>query len=348
VGLWLTLALMAMAGCGGPRMQLVSSVPPCRVEVAAAGAIRWIAPDDAVTRRLLGSWCDTVGPVAVHRRRGPVNAGATIVVTWNVHAGAGDVRALLASLRARERAAGREDPNVILLIQEALRIGAAPTRVPDGSPVPRRVGSQRSPAPDILDVAALEDLDAVYVPSMRNGREGSNGRGGIPEDRGNAILSTVPLSDVVAIELPFDRQRRVAVSARVGAGSAALRAVSVHLETAGGQGRQAAALLDALSAIGVDDRLLIAGDFNSALRRDAVIRSSGLEVHRVACGGVTHKFFQLDHVLTRGIAGPSECRRLARFGSDHSPLTLTLSSRNPMGAEAPFPSTARAPRSSRR
>jgi endonuclease/exonuclease/phosphatase family metal-dependent hydrolase len=342
------LTFLVIAGCGGPRMQLVPTVPTCRVEPSDGGTIRWIAPDDAATRRLLGSWCDTVGPAAFHRRRRPVNAGATILVTWNVHGGSGDVRGLLASLRARERAAGREDPNVVLLLQEAIRIGAAPARVPAGSPMPRRVDGERSPVPDILEVAALEDLEAVYVPSMRNGREGSDGREGVPEDRGNAILSTLPLSDVVAVELPLDRQRRVAVSARVGEGTSALRAVSVHLDTAGGQGRQAAALLDALTAIGADERLLIGGDFNSALRRDAVIRSSGLEVHRVPCRGATHKFFQLDHVLTRGFDGLTECTRLERFGSDHSPLAVTLSSRNPTDAAAPSPSTARARRSSRK
>ena len=43
---------------------------------------------------------------------------------------------------------------------------------------------------------------------MRNGRPPQT-----DEDRGNAILSTEPLADLTAIELPFEQQRRVAVAA---------------------------------------------------------------------------------------------------------------------------------------
>src|SRR5688500_2712715 len=252
------LASVLSVACTQPRMQIAPTIPPCRMEAAGADSVRWVAPDDAVTRRLLASWCDTVGPAGFHRRSGPSPSGATVVVTWNLHAGAGDVRALLAQLREAERSAGRPDPNVILLLQEAIRIGIAPSRVPDGSTIPRRIASPRAAIADILEVARLEDLNAVYIPSMRNGREGSNGREGVPEDRGNAILSTMPISDVAAIELPFAAQRRVAVSARIGDPPMALRVVSVHLDTFGGHGRQATALLDALAQLGTDGPVLIA------------------------------------------------------------------------------------------
>jgi endonuclease/exonuclease/phosphatase family metal-dependent hydrolase len=329
-------------------MQLAPSVPPCRVQSADTPVVRWIAPDAAVERRLLMSWCETVGPVGAYRRGAPANPGATLVVSWNVHAGAGDVPALLASLRAHERRAGREDPNVILLLQEAIRIGAAPAQLPEGSPVPRRIASSRAPLADILDVAAREDLNALYVPSMRNGREGSNGREGPSEDRGNAILSTLPISDAVAIELPFAAQRRVAVSALVQTGTSTLRVVSAHLDTSGGQGRQAAALLDGLSAAGVSGPMLVAADFNSSMRRRAFIRSSGLTIHRADCRGATHKVFQLDHILTNGTGLVSDCERLDRFGSDHAPLKVTLSSPHPAGGGGPFPSTVPALQPSRR
>jgi endonuclease/exonuclease/phosphatase family metal-dependent hydrolase len=318
------------------------------MEAAGADSVRWVAPDDAVTRRLLASWCDTVGPAGFHRRSGPSPSGATVVVTWNLHAGAGDVPALLAQLREAERSAGRPDPNVILLLQEAIRIGIAPSRVPDGSTIPRRIASPRAAIADILEVARLEDLNAVYIPSMRNGREGSNGREGVPEDRGNAILSTMPISDVAAIELPFAAQRRVAVSARIGDPPMAPRVVSVHLDTFGGHGRQATALLDALAQLGTDGPVLIAGDFNSAMKPGAVFRSSGLELRRVSCAGVTHKFFQLDHVLTAGIDAVSDCVRLPALGSDHTPLRFTLSFPYQRDAAAPSRSTAPARRLSRR
>lgn len=338
--LWLIVALTCIAGCSSPRMQLMPSVPPCRLQSADTPAVRWMASDDAAGRRLLMSWCETVGPVGANRRGAPPERGATLVVSWNVHAGAGDVPALLAFLRADERRAGREDPNVILLLQEAIRVGAAPPQLPAGSPVPRRIASPRAPVADILDVARREDLNALYVPSMRNGREGSNGRQGRSEDRGNAILSTLPISDALAIELPFAAQRRVAVSALVHTGMSTLRVTSAHLDTSGGQGRQAAALLDGLSVLGVRGPLLIAADFNSSMRRRAFIRSSGLTVHRVDCRGITHKVFQLDHILTDGSALVSDCERLDRFGSDHAPLKVTLSSPHPASAGAPFPSTA--------
>jgi endonuclease/exonuclease/phosphatase family metal-dependent hydrolase len=183
---------------------------------------------------------------------------------------------------------------------------------------------------------------------MRNGREGSNGRNGMPEDRGNAILSTLPLSDPAAIELPFTAQRRVAVSALAGDGPASLRVVSVHLDTSGGQGGQAAALLDALAALDLKGPLLIGGDFNSAMRRGAVLRAAGVEVRRVECPGTTHKWFQLDHILTAGIDAVSGCERMPPFGSDHAPLRVTLSSPRPMDAAAPSRSTAPARRLSRR
>ena len=40
-------------------------------------------------------------------------------------------------------------------------------------------------------------------------------RASLTEDRGNAILSTLPLSDLTAIELPLESQRRVALQATV-------------------------------------------------------------------------------------------------------------------------------------
>ena len=55
------------------------------------------------------------------------------------------------------------------------------------------------------------------------------------EDRGNAVLSTEPLSDVLAIELPFGKQRRVAVAAIVNPRStlAPMRVVAAHFDANG-------------------------------------------------------------------------------------------------------------------
>ncbi len=61
----------------------------------------------------------------------------------------------------------------------------------------------------IEPIATALGLSLFYVPSMRNG--GANSR----EDRGNAILSNLPLTDLAAYELPFERQRRVALAATI-------------------------------------------------------------------------------------------------------------------------------------
>ena len=65
---------------------------------------------------------------------------------------------------------------------------------------------------DVDDIAERFGLSVAYVPSMRNGPA----RDLVArEDRGNAILSTEPLVDVRAIELPFGKQRRVAITALI-------------------------------------------------------------------------------------------------------------------------------------
>jgi endonuclease/exonuclease/phosphatase family metal-dependent hydrolase len=145
------------------------------------------------------------------------------------------------------------------IIQEAYRAdGLVPASIESGARVPRRI----TPRPkehlreDIVSIARRRGLALHYVPSMRNGK-------GWPyEDRGNAILSTLPLSDLAAIELLIDRQRRVAISATVQGVDAQsrpwrLRLVTVHLDAfvgakrlwifaTGWRGRQAATVLDAL------------------------------------------------------------------------------------------------------
>ena len=73
-------------------------------------------------------------------------------------------------------------------------------------------------------------LALFYVPSARNG---PNEPGQVPEDKGNAILSTLPLADLAAIELPFESGRKVAVVATIpGPSGERIRVASVHLDLA--------------------------------------------------------------------------------------------------------------------
>jgi endonuclease/exonuclease/phosphatase family metal-dependent hydrolase len=181
---------------------------------------------------------------------------------------------------------------------------------------------------------------------MRNSRAGMPA---VPEDRGTAILSSLPLADLQVIELPFERQRRVALAASVAGRTSAsaawqLRLANVQIDTTlaltrGGpmaaRRRQAEALLDALSRTGAvrpSPRMVLGGDFNTWLGS----KEPAVEVMRRAFPdtpragdvatwrGPLGAHAALDHVFVRGPFRSVATRRLAgRFGSDHYPL-LTL------------------------
>ena len=145
------------------------------------------------------------------------------------------------------------------MLPETYRAGTdVPADFPRGFPVP----GPMAPAPpgrpreDVRSAAHEHGLAVLYAPSMRNGTVSR-----VPEDRGNAILSTVGLADALVIELPLERQRRVAASAKVAGRTRdgavwQLRIANVHLDTAvftrGGpfraRRRQAEAVIDALGA----------------------------------------------------------------------------------------------------
>ena len=150
--------------------------------------------------------------------------------------GAGALVPFVEDLRAGALTGGNPVPHFVLLLQEVHREGqAVPSEVPSGA----KAGSSiRRPPPaglrlDIEEVARRLDLALFYAPSMRNGAETGPWSS---EDRGNAILSTLPLGDLTAVELPLERQRRVAVAATVEAETTTgvpwrLELVSLHLDT---------------------------------------------------------------------------------------------------------------------
>jgi endonuclease/exonuclease/phosphatase family metal-dependent hydrolase len=180
----------------------------------------------------------------------------------------------------------------------------------------------------------------MYVPSMRNGIEAIDS-----EDRGNAIVSTLPLHDPVVVELPLEHQRRVAaiaiVEGRTPHGDPwRLRLANVHLDTALALGhggpfaarrRQAEALVDALTDApdAPDVPTVLAGDFNT-WRGDgepalALLRRAFPQTPLMGDGptwvGPLSIHARLDHVFVRGPVSSARVERLAsRFGSDHYPL----------------------------
>lgn len=115
---------------------------------------------------------------------------------------------LVQDLRAGRLTGGRPVPHFVLLLQEVHRAGpqVPPT---ESESVPRRIAANPPGGArvDIVEAARRLALELFYVPSMANGWESAPA-----EERGNAILSSLPLADLAAI--PYEAQRRVAVAPR--------------------------------------------------------------------------------------------------------------------------------------
>lgn len=297
----------------------------------------WFAPTGAEDRMILARWSAAVGPpVARTIQSGSVRpADRLLVVSWNVALGAGDVTRALRDFRSANPGA-----HAILLLQEAYREGPeVPNGVLPGIRFAGRLGDGLHHRSDIESIAAVEGLNLYYVPSMRNGSPLDS-----DEDRGNAILSTLPLSDFSAIELPFERQRRVAVAATVSGvrtdGSPwSVRVVSSHLDNMvgaqrgwifGGEAartRQARALVEYLEG---EHAVVLGGDFNTwfgfneraSVEIARAFPDSDLDDRRPTFMG----FLRLDHLFFRFPEGWSgQVRRAeSRYGSDHYPLMASI------------------------
>jgi endonuclease/exonuclease/phosphatase family metal-dependent hydrolase len=329
----------------------------CRAPITPAGAfaadrIAWTAPVLERDRDKLEAWCSTTGPpVIAPQPLAPASPapglsdgsnqtgqpGEIVVVTWNLHGGAADLAGLVGQLRSGALTDGEPVSRFVLLVQEAYRAGAVvPPAMTGGVRAPRAVGhgANGRTRVDIVSLAQSLGLALYYVPSMRNGA-----LAGANEDRGNAVLSTEPLSGFAAIELPFERQRRVAIAATVSAsaskGSAwTVRVASVHLESrasarhlwilaSGARVRQARGLLDALRPL---DSLVVGGDLNSWFGySDPTYRTLAAALPDAAPGDRRKTFgrlFRLDHLFAQPPDGWTvTTRRLDdRLGSDHYPL----------------------------
>jgi endonuclease/exonuclease/phosphatase family metal-dependent hydrolase len=258
-------------------------------------------------------------------------------VSWNVHVGGGDIESLVTRLRAGAYSGGRPVANFVLLLQEAYRAGSdVPRLLHPLAAMPGFIrpdtGSRRRE--DILSVAAKLHLNVYYAPSMRNGAPLRS-----DEDRGNAILATMPLEDLRAIELPFERQRRVVVAARIAGRTPAgdplnLTVASVHLDNLVGlryawvfsgpaRQRQARGVVEALPA-GLP--AVVGGDFNTwfgfrdpaFLEMQSRFPESPTTDRRATFAGLLrldHMFFGLPDGWSASLA-----RLDNRFGSDHHPL----------------------------
>jgi endonuclease/exonuclease/phosphatase family metal-dependent hydrolase len=303
----------------------------------------------------LDAWRANVGsPIAIDA--GPVappRLAGIDVLCWNIAIGEGRLGAVLDRLRTNTREAigtSAERP-LIVLVQESYREddtvpGAAESLHHGG----RLATGRRT---NIVALAEESGLSLRYSPSMRNGTHSS--------DRGNAVLATVRLADSHAFLLPYVRQRRVAVTARI-AGHPDITFVSAHLDTHGrtrriaagastgaraarigaGRAAQARALARALKEI--DGSVVLGADLNSLFgMTDPAVHElveAGLHPAR-RVGNWSHTFHRplrllLDHVLYRSADHRIRAMSVVRidevegdrsrtvFGSDHHPLLARI------------------------
>lgn len=324
-----------------PPAAAADAADPAERPARPAPPMRWTVVGDSATRAVQDAFCAGVGPALIQEVRTPppqTPPDRIVIVVWNMERGTGDLRRLIHDVRTGQHTGGGAVRALILLLQEVPRMGDA---VPPFSSLPERVeaSSMKSlQGPGIAEIAREEGLHLVYVPSMRAGLG--------PEpaaDHGTAVLSSLPLAEAGAIELPPVIQRRVATVARVewGGTSAPFHLVSAHLDNfslrrpiasfGGMRARQARALARALPSTGV---LVFGADLNTwalgsreaafRILRPSLPRPAKLQPEATARRlGVPRR---LDYLLLDAPASWDFTeRRLAdRYDSDHHPLIGVL------------------------
>jgi endonuclease/exonuclease/phosphatase family metal-dependent hydrolase len=327
----------------------------CRNVVAAhaageAFAMAWSGPRSPAH----DPWCAGVGPGFAASPRDALASVAdatpflndVAILSWNIHGGGGDVDAIIRDLRSGQLD-GRPTQHFVLMLQEAVRVGGAvPTSWPLGAKATRRVANGKGAREDasIEGLAARHQLHLFYVPSTRNGKAQDP-----PEDRGNAILSTLPLADLEAMELPNEKQRRVTVAATIRVQTLArdivpLRLANLHLDLRSGWGRfhrsfgigranQARWTVERFSN---DSFVIVGGDLNTWVRGSAEpaarLLGAAFSHNMVPVGKPTvpapwllpdrmldHLFFR----LPEGLGGWTRVVR-SRYGSDHHPVVARI------------------------
>jgi endonuclease/exonuclease/phosphatase family metal-dependent hydrolase len=329
----LTAVLLLSACASAPAVESFPALTPSERSCVAEGdGVIWVRTAPPVHQPTLDAWCASVGPP--WRHIGTVVATrpeVLIVVSWNMNVGRGKLDELLVYLNEQFKAeTSGHRVGMVVLLQEVHRSG---TDVPASARFPRTVPRQIRPpesAKDIAQLAQTLGMSAVYVPSMRNSSGAHD-----PQDRGNAILTTEVLAAPTAIELPFGRQRRVAVGATIHD----IRFISVHLDTSRDRVMQAEAL--ASGDVTPQGATVVAGDLNTVEgRNDGAYKVMAARLAAVPCGDRrTHAwpwrlemFFggwvgRLDHIFMSVPADrwSGRCSTVPHFfGSDHRPLVLVL------------------------
>jgi endonuclease/exonuclease/phosphatase family metal-dependent hydrolase len=305
---------------------------PCPQPVSGVTWVRW-----EHERATLDRWCQSVGPPVF--TSSPVVAAEIsrlLILSWNVHVGGARIEKLISKIFGHLPKGGT---GLVVLLQETFRAGGD---VPESYPVGLRVPSAIRPRRPTLDIVGLANklgMSVAYVPSMRNG---SNTAIEAREDRGNAVLSTEPLGDVRAIELPFGKQRRVAIAATVTprrTPESPIRVVVAHFDTNSDRVLQAEALGERIATLS-DMPVIVGGDLNSRRGfRDEAVAAVSRRVALESCGtGRTSRwplrldmpfFFLIGRVdfifSTLGSDVARTCQTLEdSYDSDHLPLLLDV------------------------
>jgi endonuclease/exonuclease/phosphatase family metal-dependent hydrolase len=321
--------------------------PACRTDAAGMTSVRWVRPPAESDRVALDAWCTTVGrPVVIEAPARTAEEGldSLVIVSWNVHVGRGDVVTLVDSLRAGHLTGGRPARHFVLLLQEVHRAGL-PLAAHQGDVVPGRIRGMPPSGMrlDVVETARSLGLSLFYAPSMLNGIPTPEAA----EDRGNAILATRSISEPVAIELPFESQRRVAVAVsmhgtRSDGNAWHLQLCSAHLDNhtawprifasfGSGRLRQAHFLAEALPT----GPTVLGGDFNTWMlpfleRSIAYMHERFPETEEIAPGTTYSRKIlpdrRVDYLFFRFPGGGKvPYRRLEnRFASDHHPLIAVV------------------------
>ena len=333
------LAITAL--CTACQRSPATHEPFAAIECAVATVTNVITPEPAVafvgdTSAAVHAWRASAGAPVVDRAGrtcAPAHLDSILVISWNTHLGHANIRAFVSDLRAGRVIPGQRIQHFVMLVQEAYRAGDdVPARI-TGRGCTRRMGGV---GPDIEDVADSLGLALFYVPSMRNGCEST-----LRQDRGNAILSTSPLTKLRAVELPLMRQRRVAALAEISGTSTDgtdwnLVVASVHLENRARGGPRAwvrarARQAEALVAQLPDSVLLaVGGDLNTLTGPDEpavrIINSrfAHSPEHQKENTFTSYVVMRshLDYLFFRcyGDHRSTYWRAAQRYGSDHYPV----------------------------
>ncbi len=365
LGVWTVGVVTLVSGCASshamqqspddgscPARTMVSSSAD-QTDAETRDGLTWSGPAQTRDIEQNSVWCRTVGRPVFRdlprfRLEEANRVDSVAILTWNVYLGGGDIVALLAEELAftcdPEEAEGGSPPfNFVILLQEVFRASSSLPAAQPGPTIPWRIDPDSPPGGrhDIVAVAERCGLALFYVPSARNGPDE---RGRLPEDKGNAILSTLPLAELAAIELPFEASRKVAVVATIpGPGGERIRVASVHLELSSTFARtlvsgNATRLRQALGFTAALDSLessvtIVGGDFNTWSASESTLKRLALHFPDSPPwdGRPTRGPFPTDHILFRTVQGSrvdqveDSYRRFEEtYASDHAARIVWL------------------------